>query len=470
MRFMITKWLGDSLLIGRIAVAVYISMLIFIIGYGYYVVPYVLFLISFLFIVVNLSKLKFFKLLEQRPLIQKLLLVFLIALLLRFLLLFQDQVITRDIVMYAQRYEMLRAGKIPYLDFAVNKPPLYAYLLQFIGNMLGGGVVQFRAFFSILDAVVTVFVFYLCLVKYNEKFSYKASFIYAICPLPIIAIGLSGHYEPAVMIFVLLSVILLLKNRYNLSALCLGISFALKFFPIVLLPFFAWKINSWHKRFSYILLFSLPILISVLPIVLMTPEAFWKYLNTQFVSWTAKKSFAFSIQEILGATTFLNLKISLLISALFLGLIFFMFVSWVRKRFNVTFWFKIIIIIFAVYYGLFITASIKFYHSELGLNDPVPTMLAFAFIYFFIVAVVAYNLRQHSELKIENREEFYILVMFALIFLLFGSNQYNPWYVLWFLPFLLAVKNVNIKLILLLLVFWNFEGLGISLLPGLVLT
>jgi hypothetical protein len=141
----------------------------------------------------------------------------------------------------------------------------------------------------------------------------------------------------------------------------------------------------------------------------------------------------------------------------------------VRKRFNVTFWFKIIIIIFAVYYGLFITASIKFYHSALGLIDPIPTMLAFAFLYFSIISFVAYRIRQSSELRIENREEFYILAMFSLIFLLFGSSQYNPWYVLWFLPFLLAVKNVKIKFILLLIVFWNFEGLGISLLPGLVL-
>ena len=62
-----------------------------------------------------------------------------------------------------------------------------------------------------------------------------------------------------------------------------------------------------------------------------------------------------------------------------------------------------------------------------------------------------------------------LTIVFALIFMLFASNQYNAWYILWFLPFVLAIKNWHVRIILLWLMFWSYEGMGISLLPGFAL-
>lgn len=455
-------------LITKAAIAVYIAMLLFSVLLGYYVLTYAIFLISFLFLVLNFPKLRFFKSIEAKPLIQKVLFILFIALTLRFILLAQEQIITRDIEVYVLRAEWMMIGKIPYDDFSVNKPPLYAYLLYFIGRCIGAGEIQFRAFFSIMDSIVAVLLFYLCTCKYDVDFSFKASFAYALCPLPIVSIGLAGHYEPVVMIFILLSLIYLFKNKYNKSGLLLGIAFAFKFFPFVLLPFFAWKIDSWKNRVFYLLLFSIPIIISVIPILILSPTGFWNYLSEQSYSWTAKKSFAFAFELITGTQYILGLRISLLITTLFLSMILAMFISWQRKRFNMTFWFKIAVVSYAVYYGAFITASIKFYHSELGI-DPIPAMLIFAILYFSIISFIAYRYGQHFKLKVERREEVFILSAFSLIFLLFGSSQYNPWYILWLLPFVLAIKNDRLRTVLLWLIFWNFEGIGISLLPGLSL-
>ena len=465
------NWRGlvDAPVIAKAAFLVYIAMLIFIVGIGYYIIPYVIFLIAFLIIIPNLSHLKFFKKLEQKPLYIKLVFIFLIALFLRLVLLFQEQVITRDVEMYVYRAQEMIGGSIPYQEFSVNKPPLYAYMLQFLGITLGPGVIQFRAFFSFVDAFVAVIIFYLCMYKFNENFSFKAGMIYALCPLPIVGIGLSGHYEPVVMVFVLLSLFLLFKRHYNISAFFLGIGFALKFFPIVLLPFFAWKVQSWKSRFIYFIIFSIPFIISIVPMLYLSPTGFTDYLFVQGYSWTAKKSFAFIFRSITGSNSIFGIKVSLIITAIFMLAILAMFISWVRKRFDATLWFKIIVGTFAIYYGLFFIASIKFFKTELGLNDPLAPMAILTIIYFPIIFLVMAKFKKYLEVKISKKEQIFIISAFSLIFLLFSSSQYNPWYLLWILPFVLCIKVNRIRYVLLWIIFWNFEGIGLSLLPGFVL-
>jgi hypothetical protein len=369
--------------------------------------------------------------------------------------------------MYVRRSEYIIDGKIPYLDFQVNKPPLYIYMLHFLGSILTPGFVQFRSFFSIIDAAVAVSIFYLCKNKFDDTFSFKASLAYAICPLPIIFIGLSGHYEPVVVVPVIFSTIFLLKEKYKLSALLLGFSFALKFFPIVLLPFFAWKVQTWRKRVLYVIIFSIPFMISVIPILISSYDAFLNYLVSQTVSWEAKKSFPYIFEMLTGSKYFLGLKTSLLNSIFFFLLIFIMFACWVRHRFNPNTWLKIIIIIYILYYGFVGIVTIKFYQSGLQLSNPYVLMAIIAIIYFPGAFFIYDRYIKSMKFEIKNEEIMYVLAAFSIIFLLFSSSQFNPWYVLWVIPFILAIKNWKIRMILFFMVVWNFEGLGLSLLPGL---
>jgi hypothetical protein len=456
----------NSPIIAKIAIIIYLAMLMFIIVFGYYILTYIIFLISFIFIVLNFSNIKLFHWFNQRPLTQKIIFIFSIALLLRFLLLIQDQIITRDIVVYVYRSEWMMAGKVPYEEFTVKKPPMYAYMLQSLGYIFGAGEFQFRAFFSIIDSLVGVVFFYLCKIKFNDEFSLKATLAYVICPIPIVAVGLGGHYEPMVMIFVLSSLIFLYRNNHHLSAFLLGIGFALKFFPIVLLPFFAWKQKSWKNRILYIIIFTIPIIITILPIIFMSASAFWGYIYEQTYSWPAKKSFAFIFETLLGSKSIAGIRISLLTTWFFLGLILVMFITWWKKRFNPTFWFKFIVICFVIYYGLLIMASMVFYQSELGLANPILPMVLFALVFFSIIYLLLTKFIFDFQFKPDKKEEMFILSAFSLFFLLFSSSQFNPWYFLWPLPFMLTIQNPRVRYILLLLIFWNLEGIGISLLPG----
>jgi hypothetical protein len=447
----------------------YIIMVCFLVIFGFYMVSYTLFLISFLLLVPNLEHLDFLKAVNLRPRTQKLLFIFFAALFLRYLLLFQDQVITRDVEVYALRARYMMGGQMPYSDFAVNKPPLYAYLIYSLGLTLGPGALQFRAVFSFLDACLTVMLFLLCTCRYGEKFSLKASFAYAICPLPIVTIGLSGHYEPVVLIPILLSLYFLFKNKYELSALFLGIGFAFKFFPVVLLPFFAWKAGSWKERIIYCIFFLIPFGLSILPMLIWAPEAFMAYMYDQSVAWPAKKSIAHSLELILGTRSILGISISLFTQAFFLGMIAVMFLTWIKKRFDPSFWFKIIVLTFVAYYGLFIAGSIIFYSADLGIRKPTLFVILFLLLYILCTSPFVYRFVTEFSFKMKTREEMFVLTAFALIFMLFSSNQYNAWYILWFLPFVLAIKNWYVRMILLWLMFWSYEGIGISLLPGLAL-
>jgi hypothetical protein len=360
----------------------------------------------------------------------------------------------------------MMAGRIPYEEFPVKKPPLYAFMLQFLGHILGAGEFQFRAFFSIIDSLVCVVFFYLCKMKFNDGFSFKATLAYVICPIPIVSVGLGGHYEPVVMFFVLLSLIFLYKNNHHISAFLLGLGFALKFFPIVLLPFFAWKQKSWKGRIIYIIIFTIPFIISIIPIFFMSANAFWGYIYEQTYSWPAKKSFAFIFETLLGAKTIVGIRISFLTTWFFLGMILVMFISWWRKRFDPSFWYKFIVISFGIYYGLLILASMIFYQSELGLQNPLPFMAVFGLAYFSIIYLLLKKFIINFQFKPDKKEELFILSTFSLFFLLFSSSQFNPWYFLWTLPFMLTIQNPRARYILLLLIFWNLEGIGISLLPG----
>jgi hypothetical protein len=459
----------ESPLILKLAFALYILAFLYIIGIGYYIIPYVLFLIAYILIVLNFSELKIFKWFDTKPVVHLVLIVFLFALLLRFLMLLQDQVITNDINMYVSRAEWVMAGKIPYEEFHVNKPPLYLYMLQAIGTCFGTGNLQFRSFFSIMDGVVCVLIFYVCKTKFSQDFSLKAAFAYALCPLPITAVGLSGHYEPVVLICVLLSLYFLLKNNFPMSAIFLGIGFALKFYPIVLLPFFMWRARNWYGRISYILIFSIPFIASIIPIVMLSPDAFFKYLYIQTLSWQPKKSFAYIYETLVGTDCLVCLKFSFIITLIFFFLLFFMFVHWVWKRFNINTWLKIVIMLYLLYYGLVFLASIEFYRSELGITNPLPLIIIIALIYFSIIFFVCDKYISRLNLKIERKEEIFVISSFAIIFLVLSSSQYNPWYLLWFLPFILCIKNFKVRMVLLCLMFWNFEGVGLQLFSGLAI-
>ena len=146
-----------------------------------------------------------------------------------------------------------------------------------------------------------------------------------------------------------------------------------------------------------------------------------------------------------------------------------MFLHWWKSEFKVYCWFKTIIVIFIIYYGLFITASLKDYDLGLGAGGFGMSMIIFASAYFLLAIPMLRKVLPKIHVESDPEEELFVLSIFVIILFLFVSNQFNPWYLLWYLPFVLIIQNTKIKYIILWLMFWNLGGAGIALLPGLVL-
>jgi hypothetical protein len=63
-------------------------------------------------------------------------------------------------------------------------------------------------------------------------------------------------------------------------------------------------------------------------------------------------------------------------------------------------------------------------------------------------------------------EQLFIVSTYAILLFLFGLANYAPWYFLWFLPFLLAVRTDKIRYGIMWLFPWRVVGRYMRLLPG----
>ncbi len=528
-----------------VLVGVYLSSLVLIAVLGFYMLFYALALFSFLFLAPILQKTSFFRRLNTLPYFRLLLALYAIAFVLRAMMLYQDQVITNDMSLMVWRSQQSIAGEAPYKDFPVNKPPLYLYLAHFIGASFGTGLREFRLFFTIFDALVPVVLFRLLRLKYSQEFSAYAALLYAICPLNIIMIGFSGHYEPLVIIPVLLGFHRFFEKHYYSATFLLGIGFAFKLYPLVFLPFFLALMPGWKRRIGAGISFFVPFLLTLVPLAFLVEDGLGYYMDYQTGEWVsiAIKSFALSFILILDSDTLFGVRITELVMYFFLGIIVVFFMSWVGKTgeegvaatdpvrvegqsrgleawvrrqtrgrpvlfglltgvFVVDFffglagfisvklnllllklketkrgdiilvWYKIMVVTFAFYYVLETATTFKLFKTQWGIPHANPVMFLVALIFFplvFLFLKTYYHqiFPKKEKLKLDDHQELYYLSIFTTMFLLFSSPDYCPWYIMWFLPMLLSLKNNRVKYFLLWIIFWNFPGKDFAVMPGL---
>ena len=438
--------------------AVYLGSLLFIAFIGFYVVPDMLLILSFILMLPFLRRMMRSPLLaslRSLDLKHKLVVLFILALLLRGVLLLNDEVITNDIQLYVERSdEMVNNGSIPYVDKEMHKPPMYAYMLYLLGAGLGPGKIQFRAFFSVLDSVMAVAVFSLLRKKFDEAYSLYGGLVYAICPINVISTGLEGHYDPLVSFFVVLALYLHFEGRNHLSSVSLGLGFAFKLYPFIFAPFLVWKLKRWKDRIVYSLLFFIPMVASWIPLYLIDPRTLTIYREYQGGQWLseAMKSFAKAYElvaldrgwyETVNTPQGWDMRILGLTHTdfflyLFLGITGVMFLQWAwsrlekdevekdlgrwerwsrhipertrgwflgtlnsptkeRKERIFLLWYKIILITFVVYYGTQIITGFLLYQKDfedsLGVSDPWMAMGITALVYYGLAAFVLYRFR-----------------------------------------------------------------------------
>ncbi len=104
------------------------------------------------------------------------------------------------------------------------------------------------------------------------------SLLWLFNPFVFYLIYILGNFDIVPAALVLLSYFLLTNNKYHLSALTLGISVAIKFYPLLFFPFFLLSLKSSYKNMIIYLLYFL-----IVPIVSTLPFLGDKYLLSSFI-------------------------------------------------------------------------------------------------------------------------------------------------------------------------------------------
>jgi hypothetical protein len=401
--------------------------------------------------------------------------VFLLALGWRLLMLFQDEVLTNDIVSFVGRGQAYLAGQVPYTeDFQVLKPPAYLYLAAGMGASVGPSLLMTRAIMSIVDALVAVMIFWIGEERFGRSFGLMAALLYAVNPISAVSVAISGHFDPWVVAFALGGVWLGLRGRPGGASLLLGVGFALKLYPIVLLPWILLMERSWPRRVAFAVIFFLPMVISWVPVLLQNPEAFSFYAEWQG-NWIPKKGIAAGIATIIGleATSDVAGNIARVVELVFYCLLVVMFFDWVRRRnwapdAHLLGWFRVVASGFLLLYGLTMVGGVVEYELDLGFGTNALAALAgLAYLAFAITtAWWLFTRRLPADHGFTDDDRFIMLAALSVNLLLLSSAQYNPWYLLWLLPLVLLVRSWRIRDAWNALLVWNAEGRGVRIWPG----
>ncbi|NIP37215.1 MAG: hypothetical protein GWN18_19820, partial [Thermoplasmata archaeon] len=185
---------------------------------------YALMLVAWLVVAAGLAATPVFRRLAGVNGLRLSLLVLAIALSWRFLMLFQEEVLTNDIVSFVGRGQAYLNGAMPYTDdFSVNKPPAYLFLAAGMGVTVGPSLLATRAIMSLVDSLVALAIFWMAEERFSRSFGLMAGVLYAVNPISAVTIGISGHYDPWVVMFAMGGVWLLLRQRLAGASLLLGV-------------------------------------------------------------------------------------------------------------------------------------------------------------------------------------------------------------------------------------------------------
>jgi hypothetical protein len=457
--------LGFSQTIKYYILSVYILLFAFTVLFGLFIIAYVLLIFVFLLLASSMGGFNFVDKIMTLKWWQQVLLIFGVAYLLRALLLYQQQIITWDIDTYVWRSENMLKGQVPYRDFyGGNKPPLYQFMLFSMGYLFTPGMAQFRAVFAYFDALIPLMLLLICTERYNERTGIIAALIYTIFPIGIIGTGLEGHFDSIVALSTLISIYLLFKKNIPSSGLFLGIGFALKIYPAVLLPFFLTTIKSWKKRIVYTIFFALPTIIADGALFMISRAAFYEYLDEE-ARWEGTSAFSSIIETMANTTTFLSVKISWIVLGFFGILILLMLVDWISPKRNqkILKWFKIIIIVYIFYYGFYIIYGVLYYDNPLSMAL-IPLAIYIPSVIFFIIKILPKLVP--DSLANPEKESLIIVSAFAIILFMMGLPNIAPWYFIWFFPFFLAIDTDKIRYTLMWLFAWHGIGKEMKLFPG----
>jgi len=410
---------------------------------------------------------------------RKYILVFMVAITLRALLWSVDSYLTMDVHLYVKRSAAMLDGAVMYDEIEINKPPIFAFLIYAVGYLVGPSDIAFRVLFSFIDALVAISLVRFARMVNSDLDHYHVGLLYALFPTAVIATGISGHYDPLVVLLLLWGLMVFFKldikdrKALMLSGALIGIAFALKLYPAIAIPFIWWAIwrrgEDLRERIRALIPFTtmtvVPFIVCLIPVIIWAPTGFEAYMNEQVGAWEPKKSFAYALYVLTG-TPMDQPFIGNIVQWTLLGSIGLLWLAWMTHPHKTL---KhapgIVLTMLFVHYAMLMT-TIPIILPEM--TDAELTRFArMAIIPALAVAGgMGYAswryLAKWKEVKAhDERGSMSLLILLSTILMFLASPQGNPWYLLWMAPFVFVLPQ-RMRILYTMALFWNFEGKGLD--------
>lgn len=161
-------------------------------------------------------------------------------------------------------------GLISIVNGLGNYNPPYLILLYLLTFLPGAAIVKIKALSIIFDILMGVIGYLIVKKITNSKYSYICLLVILFIPTVILNSSVWGQCDSIYTTFVLLSLYLLLKNKFSLSFLMLGIAFSFKLQFIFILPLYI-ILYFVNKNFSILNFLLIPLgnILMCLPVILM---------------------------------------------------------------------------------------------------------------------------------------------------------------------------------------------------------
>jgi len=190
-----------------------------------------------------------------------------------------------DIVAFYTQRPDFAAGKIPYIEFSFEYPPIAGFLSNAcvrIGNSLTG-------YYNCMSLIIFLFLIGVVMLAYElgRIYNTSPSLVYLLL-MPSMLLYLVYNYDIMLAFFILLAIYLHKRNQYLLAGFAIGIGILTKLMSLLLIPVLIRKIPMRYKIGLIISAASMPIAIN--GILALINYDVWVRLYLHHVEWGLENS------------------------------------------------------------------------------------------------------------------------------------------------------------------------------------